>query len=197
MAENMWLSTHSCTTGNITTLVLRMLCMLCMSDHVSVCMCVCVSVCVCLRGSVTFQTEGFVTASECCGAAMQAISLCCFLIFNKSVFWASFISALTQQHNHTHTHINTENHTQNTSLLFSTQNDLSQLLIQAADAMCFSCCSDRPFSWDLHVLFQSKRDRKSNLSVLCYKVQITLRENAEKMEEWKVGESGAGGGGGV
>lgn len=52
-----------------------------------VCLCVGVCVRVCLGGSVTFQTEGFVTASECWGAAMRAISLCFFIIFNKSVFW--------------------------------------------------------------------------------------------------------------
>lgn len=46
--------------------------------------------CKCSRGeggvSVMFQTEGFVSASECWGAAVHAISQCFFLIFNKSVF---------------------------------------------------------------------------------------------------------------
>lgn len=34
-------------------------------------LCLCVGVCVYLGGSVTFQTEGFVTASECWGAAVH------------------------------------------------------------------------------------------------------------------------------
>lgn len=75
-------------------------------------LCVSVHVCV-VEGPVTFQTEDFVTASECWGAAVHAISLCFFTIFNKSVFgppapWQKHTSAVT--HSQMHTHLDTERH---------------------------------------------------------------------------------------
>lgn len=132
-----------------------------------------------------FQTEGVVSASECWGAAMHAISQCFFIIFNKSGFGppksqCQLSNIITRSHTHRDTVKHTLTHQNKTKqkktfVLLSKANDLSQLLIQPADAMCFFCYRDGPFSRDLHVLFQSKRDGMSNLVVSCYKIQITLR----------------------
>lgn len=116
------------------------------------CLPVCVCVLVCVGGSVMFQTEGFVSASECWGAAVHAISQCFFIIFNKSVFGPPITQRQLSnkiRHSQTHRHRYKETHSQKkpqkTLVLLSKPNDLSQFLIHPADAMCFSCYFDGPF----------------------------------------------------
>lgn len=145
----------------------------------------------CLTGSVTLQTQSFVTASECCGAVVHAISP----PFLSNFHYLCFLGPQKSQHRISNTisltHTETKKHTNN-GALFSKPNDLKQFVIQPADAICFSCFPDSPFSWDLHVLYQSKKDRKSNLCVSRYKVQMTLRGNTRK--EKKRNDHGGGGG---
>lgn len=85
-----------------------------------------VRLCACAGGSVMFQTEGVVSASECWGAAMHAISQCFFIVFDKSGFGPpksqcqlSNIITRSQTHTHRYSEKHTHTHTQKKQLLYS------------------------------------------------------------------------------